>query len=716
MQIYTKAFLSLSVLLSTAAFAQEQVKDTTITKLEEVVVTGQIEPQSLKKSVHNVRVISKADIKNLAANNLGDVLNQYLNISIRTSGNDGRSSVSMFGLDSQYFKILVDNIPLVSDSGLGNNVDLTQVNLDDVEQIEIIEGSMGVTHGANAVSGVLNIITKKKSFYKWEITAAAQEETVSDEFALFDKGRHIQSLKISHNINDNWFVSVGGNRNDFAGFFDGGQGKDYTPGVGTRGYRWLPKETIVGNGVVAYNKKDFRIFYKFDYFRENIDFYNPIINPIDNYPFPDTYYANDRRYETERFFHHLNSSGKLFSQITYNVSVSHQKQQRDIETFRYQIETGGESRNDNQTYQSTEVIYSTGTFSNFFKNGPVDLQIGYELVNEDGFANSASGTFRDENQQVKNIKRGVENYDIFTVAEIKFSDRFSVRPGMRFSSQSMFQNQYASSLGLRYLFNKGIELRGSLGKSYRTPNFQELYSFFVDSNHNIQGNENLIPEASTSYEISAKKITSFSSGGQMSNNIAVSYLDVDDRISMVLESLTPIQEYRYLNIDKYKMWNISSTHQFAYKNWNAKLGVSYVGISQKLDLAAQNLASDDKYLYSLQLNSSVSYNVPKWNTLFSVFYKYNGKQQQFQATSDAEQNATFFLSEIESYGQMDASIRKSFFNNKFELMVGARNLFDMTSVRISQGNPNGAHTAGSDMLLGYGRSYYLKLTYNLNFN
>ncbi len=717
MQIYTKAFISLSVLFVTNAFSQEQVKDTTTTKLEEVVVTGQIEAQSLKKSVHNVRVISKEDIKGLAANNLGDVLNQYLNISIRTNGGDGRSTVSMFGLDSQYFKILVDNIPLVSDTGLGNNIDLTQVNLDDVEQIEIIEGSMGVTHGANAVTGVLNIITKKKSLYKWEIATSVQEETVSDEFAFFDEGRHIQSLKISHNINDNLFASIGGNRNDFAGFFDGGQGKDYTAGNGPRGYRWLPKEQVVGNGLLAYTKKDFRIFYKFDYYRENVDFYNTIINPINNYPFPETFYANDRRYETERFYHHLNSSGKLFSQVGYNISASHQKQQRDIERFRYQLETGAESQNDKQTYQSTEVIYSTGTFNNFFANkGPVDLQLGYEIVNENGFANAASGSFKDENQLEKNVRRRVENYDVFTVAEIKFTDRFSVRPGIRFSSQSMFQNQYASSLGLRYLFDKGIEVRGSLGKSYRTPNFDELYSYFVDTNHNIQGNENLIPEASTSYEISAKKITSFSSGAQLSNNIAVSYLDVDDRISLVLESVVPFQEYRYMNIDKYKMWNISSTHQFAYHNWNVKGGIGLVGISQKIDLAAENITSDDKFLYTLQMNANVSYNVPKWNTLFSVLYKYNGKQQQFVTSSDADGNTNFFLSELESYGWMDASVRKSFFKNKFEVTGGVRNLLDVTSVQLSQGNPNAAHAAGSDLLLGYGRSYYLKLTYNLNFN
>lgn len=63
--------------------AQEKKQDSTaINNLNEVVLTTQFEPQSLKKSVHNVRVISEQDIQNLAANTLGDVLNQYINITV----------------------------------------------------------------------------------------------------------------------------------------------------------------------------------------------------------------------------------------------------------------------------------------------------------------------------------------------------------------------------------------------------------------------------------------------------------------------------------------------------------------------------------------------------------------------------------------------------------------------------------------------------------
>ena len=73
------------------------------TKLEELVITSQIEPQSLKKAINNVRVISKEDIQNLGAVNLADVLNQYINITVTPDSSTGKSTVSMFGLDSRYF-------------------------------------------------------------------------------------------------------------------------------------------------------------------------------------------------------------------------------------------------------------------------------------------------------------------------------------------------------------------------------------------------------------------------------------------------------------------------------------------------------------------------------------------------------------------------------------------------------------------------------------
>lgn len=700
-----KITLFAGLLISTYSFAQQKDSIVSQEKLSEVVVTGQFEPQSIKKSVFNVRVISAQDIQNLAANNLSDILNQYLNITVRPSSTSGRSTVSLFGLDAQYFKILVDNVPLVNEAGLGNNTDLSQINLNDVERIEIVEGSMGVTYGANAVSGVLNIITKKSSKYKWNINAAVQEETVSKEYSLFEEGRHIQSLRVAHSFNKNWFVSLGANRNDFQGYLNDKNGADYSENDGTRGYRWLPKDQLNTTATIAYNRDSFRFFYKFEYLDENVDYYNSTVQSGFN-PVTGSYrYANDKRYFTNRYFHNLNATGKMFSQLNYNVSLSHQKQQRDVEDFRYLFASKKEDTNVTVKDQSMEVLYSTGTLNNFFTDKRVDLQLGYEFVNNQGYS-----LIQEANNIFVPIRKTLENYDFFASSEIMATERFSVRPGIRFSAQSKFKDQYASSIGLRYLFDKGLEVRTSYGNGFRTPTFEELYSKLIFDGHFFVGNENLIPETSTSYEASLKKTTLFSSGSQMSNTFSGSYLDVDDRIDMALTGFNPDTgnpEYAYINISKYRVWNFSTMNQFRINQFTFNVGAAFIGLSQKID--NQVFTSDDKFLYSFNLNASFSYLVPKWKTTFSGYYKYNGKTQRF-----VEGSTSFILSEIDPSNWLDVSVRKNFFKDQFEVTLGARNLFDITNVIQTNTNQTAGHAAPGEVMLAYGRSYFLKLAYNLN--
>jgi outer membrane receptor for ferrienterochelin and colicins len=699
-----KITLFVSFLFCQISFAQEKASSIE-NKLSEVVVTGQFKPQSIKKSVFNVRLITSQDIQNLAANNLSDLLNQYLNITVKPSGNDGRSTVSMFGLDAQYFKIVVDNVPLVNEAGLGNNTDLSQINLNDIEQIEIIEGSMGVTHGANAVSGVLNIITKTSSKYKWGISATLQEETVGNEYSLFDKGRHIQTLKITHNFNKNWFASIGANRNDFQGFLDNKRGKDYSENDGLRGYTWLPKDQLNTTALLSYRKNDFSFFYKFEYLDENVDYYNRAVQSGYNTTLGSYRYGNDKRYLTNRFFHHLNSAGKLFSKLNYNVSVSHQKQERNVEDFRYYLGAQSENNSIKTKDQSMEVLYSTGTLSNFFTDSKVDMQIGYEFVNNLGFS-----LVQEANNRFVPIEKRIQNYDFFVSSEIKTTERFSLRPGLRFSAQSVFKNQYASSLGLRYLFDKGLEVRASGGKSFRTPTFNELYSKMIFDGHFFIGNEKLIPETSTSYEMSLKKQSLYSSGFQLSNMITASFLDVKDRIDMALVGFnesTGNPEYQFINISKYKMCNVSAVNQFKKDNLMFSLGASLIGLSQKIE--NKIFSSDDKFLYSFNLNSSVSYAVPSWKTIFSAYYKYNGKSQRFIETSSA-----FVISDVDPSNWLDASARKNFFNNKLEATIGSRNIFDIKNVNQTRTNEGAGHATSTEVMLAYGRSYFVKLTYNLN--
>lgn len=677
-------------------------------QLKEVVITGQYNPQSIKKSVHNVVVIKKEQIARQAANNLADLLNFNLNLNIIPSSQTGKSTISFFGLDGQYFNILIDNIPLVSDNGLGNNTDLTQINLDDVERIEIVEGAMGVEYGANAVSGVINIITKKAIDSDWQIQTAVQEETVSDEYAWFDEGRHIQSLSVAHNINEKLFAKAGFNRNQFAGFFNHKKGKDYYLNNGLRGYEWLPKRQLNTNALLNYKAEKFRINYRFEYFNEVLNYYDATVRPnIDIATQTSNPSATDKIYNTNRFVNNINLSGKFNSGANYKASFSYQQQKRDLNTFNYYILSEDKSNETNETYQSTKVFFSNGSINNLVKSETYNFQLGYDTRYIEGFDTQATG-FQFQGDKTQSI------YSLATYgsAEYNVNNAISVRPGLRYEYNSKFKAKILGSFSARYLMSNGWELRANLGSSYRTPSFEELYYYFVDSNHDIQGNENLNPENGYSAFLNLKKKSWFNNISLL-NTLKVSYLDLKDKIELAIVNTAPL-EYQYINIDAYKLWGITSENTLKTNNWVFNLGATLQGVSRIIN-NEKNAQND--FLYAYQLNTSSTYTIPKWNTALTLLLKYNGEQQNYVATAtDVNGDAIYTKATTADYGLLDASIKKSFFNNQLQTTVGARNLLDVTNVTISNSSVEATHSANNNnLLLGYGRSFYLKLLYNLNF-
>lgn len=699
----------LFIFINTVAFSQNEKKDSTsITVLDEVVITGQYNPRSIKKSVHNVIVIKREQIENQAANNLADLLNFNLNLTILPNSQTGKSTISFFGLDAQYFNILVDNIPLVSDNGLGNNIDLTQINLDDIERIEIVEGAMGVEYGANAVSGVINIITKKNIKGNWNIKASLQEETVSDEYAWFNKGRHIQALNVANKISDYWFARVGVNRNQFAGFYNEKQGGNYYKNDGLRGFDWLPKEQLNTNAFIQYKKEQFQLFYKFEYFNESINYYDATVRAnIDVNAQTSNPSATDKIFTTHRFVNNFNLIGTLNKGANYDVSLSYQEQKRYLNEFNNFILSNERTNETDEIYQSSKVFYSKGNINNLVKSNRFNFQLGYETRFINGFDTEASG---DVTQQDK--EQSQNNFAVFGSSEYKFSEKFTVRPGIRYEYNSLFKSKILASLSARYLMKHGFELRGNIGTSYRTPNFEELYYYFVDSNHDVRGNENLNPENGFTAFINLKKY-SYINEISLLNSLKLSYVDVSDKIDLAIVKTVPLQ-YQYINIDAYKLWGITSNNSLKKKNWTFNLGATLQGISR---VAGNELQAEDDFLYSFQLNTSATYKILKWQTAATVLLKHNGQQQNYVSSGvDADGNSIFTKSTTSAYNWLDVSLKKSFFKNKIQATLGARNLFDVTNVSVSGTNSEGIHSANnSALLLGYGKSYYLKLLYNLNF-
>lgn len=707
---------------TTQAQLDEDVDSLYTVQLDNAVITGQYSAQSVDKSLYHVEVISAHDIKNQAGNTIADVLSQNLNITIRPSGGTGDSQIEMMGLGSGYVKVLVDNIPLVSDSGFGNNIDLTKINLDNVERIEIVKGAMGVDYGNNALAGIINIITKKTQKSDWRFNFMFQEETVGNEYDWYEnggvskgKGRHIQAFEVGKRISSQWSFSAGVNRNDFKGYWDEKKGRKYFEQDGKRGYEWLPKEQWNSFATLNFRKRNFSAFYKLSYLNEKIQYYDSNVHLLNLADGERTYYADDRDFFTSRWVHHLNVNAKLFNKILYNGDFSYQTQERKFEDYKYNIPNREEmSRSKPNVYLSTKSYYSRGTFSNFIDKKTLDFQVGYEFDSNKGFANAFADSFVFES----NLDKEVNTYAAFASAEIYTASGLSIRPGFRASFSNKFKNQYNYALNGKFDLTENSNIRAVIGTANRYPNFTELYSYQVDSNHNILGDENLMPETGYSTSIQWNKRYKFGNF-LMENNISTLYLDVDDRIELV--QLDPMAaNYQYMNIDKFRSWGLSTEHRFTLTNFNFNLGASLFGESKILssDIYNSNNTINDKYHYTFQGNASANYTVPKWGTTLSVYYKYTGRKTQYVADTEnsVPTNTVFRLAEREGYNMLDASVRKGFYKNRFEVTFGARNLLNITSITDTSIIGSG-HTGASTgkLNLFYGRSYFLKLNYNLEF-
>ncbi len=696
----------IALFISTITVAQ--IKNTSdldsIQKIEEIVITGQYSKQSVKKSVFDVTVINTKTIEQNAANNLADLLNQTLNISINPNTKSGKSGVSLFGFDSQYVKILIDNIPVINEEGIGNNIDLTLINLDDIEQIEIVEGSMGVQYGSNAVAGIINIITKKKSTSKIKIKTAIQEETVGNEYEWFNKGKHIQSLKVDYNINKNLYSSLAYSRNDFAGFWNGRKGEIYDK-EDLRGHDWLPKENNNIKLLLNYKKNKLSAFYKFDYLNETIQRYNQIVE-LNHIAATDTDNptALDRIYTNRRFIHNLSFNGVFNTNKKYDLYLSYQSQTKKLNSYTYYIRSNEKDNEQNNEYKSRTVFTTKGTLNNIISTKKFNQQIGFDIVLEKGLGTELSLIEGDIETQK------LHTYDFFTSAEYVFNPKFSVRPGARISLSNTFDTQFTYSLSSKYIFDKNVELRFIAGSANRTPNYTELFERFLHPSHDVFGNENLSSEKGYSLFTHLKKKTWLNDNTKLTNKLSIGYIDLKDKITLLLVSNNPRDTYSYVNINKYNTLNFSLNNSLSINDFKINLGFTYSGIKQYLNSANAN---NEKYLFTPNLNTSIFYNYRKINTAFSLTYKYNGKIESYVFSKfDNDGNEVYSKGTTNAFGWLDATVKKSFFNKKIETNLGVRNILNVTKI-ASTAFIGGGHEAQPIAIdMAYGRSYFIKLTYN----
>ena len=126
------------------------------------ITTVSKDPESMQKTPAAAYVITQQDIQRSGATSLPEALRLAPGVEVARIDAD-HWSVSVRGFAGQFSKsllVLIDGRSVYTPLFSGVYWDAQNVMLEDVDRIEVIRGPGGTIWGANAVNGVINIITK----------------------------------------------------------------------------------------------------------------------------------------------------------------------------------------------------------------------------------------------------------------------------------------------------------------------------------------------------------------------------------------------------------------------------------------------------------------------------------------------------------------------------------------------------------------------------
>jgi len=697
-----KRFIPLSIFcfLLSISISHAQQRDSNsikfkekIDQLNEVVVTAQFGPQSLKNSVYNVRTINAEKIRLRGATSIQQLLNTEFGFRFSNDLTLGTADIELMGMSGRNIKILLDGVPMVDRSD--SRESLNQIDINTVERIEIVEGPVSVVYGTDALAGVINIITKNAGKALLTVSARLQDETAGNEYgALTGKGIHNQNVNVSWQ-QKGWSALAGFSHNDFAGWNLAPKAATIAE-VNAVTNRWKPKEQYLGNTKIGYRNADFNIWYRLDGLNETIDSRGGIN--------PNNFKGEFQTYTTNRYTQQIQSEWRVSKQVQVTGIAGYTDLQRATRTVIHDFATNTEVLSTDAGKQdvakfNAAIFRATAIYT---ATKSISIQPGFEF-NRD----AASGA------RIKGTPV-INDYAFFVSSELKATPAINIRPGLRFIKNSVYQApSIIPSLNTKFSLSDALDLRLAYARGFRAPALRELYYDFFDASHSIMGNENLKAEESNSYNGSLAWAGVKRSAFQFRSTLSSFYNLFKNRIDYGVDAANP-SITTLINVSRYKTAGATLDNTLILKNFQANVGFAYIGRFNSLGENQPALALPE-FVWSEELTTNLSYTIPKFDGNISLFYKYAGARPNYQLSTTAGIQ-TAKLVQVGSFSWADLMLSKNLYQF-ITINAGVKNLFDVTQLSNTSTASGGAHsTGGTSVPYSYGRSYVLGLTFNWNKN
>ena len=434
--------LALSLTAPAVAAGQEQKT------VEPVVVTATKVETPSEQIGASISVVNGDDFQTYHYPSVDEALRNVPGVEIRRSGSYGKtSSITIRGANANQVQVLVDGVRVKSPT-LGQ-VDLSDLSPDQIERIEIIRGAQSTLYGADAIGGVVNIITRKGSGSPLQGTV---QQEVGNYDTLVSRATVSGAYKILHYaLSASHFESNGQFKND----------NSDTNALSARIGATLPLDSSL-DFIFRYNKNDVGVPVKGVF--PGPQPIVPIINP-------------NAKQQSETTLYSLQGKTRPVEWWETQARIS---RYQNSQGFQDPADPGVDF--DFPTFSQVDVVRKEAEWVNSFFIGKWSTSsVGLEYRREEG-----------ENKGV--FRAATETNSVFFEQQLRFFDRLFITGGFRVEDNSVFGTNTTGRGSVAFVIKEtGTRLHGSAGMGFRAPTFNDL--FFPDF-----GNPNLQPEKSLSYD------------------------------------------------------------------------------------------------------------------------------------------------------------------------------------------------------------------------
>ena len=636
--------------------------------LDAVVVTGQYKAKRADKSIYKIDVVNSQQLQERGVSNLAEALSNETNIRIKSDPSTG-TSIEMQGMGGENVKYLIDGIPIVG--RVDGNIDLSQINMDNVDHIEIVQGPMSVVYGTSALAGVINIITKQNTIDRNNFKA----NTYIDNKNNYNVGLYGSLIRGKNTF------TLSGQRNMFQGIdidlnVEDKSGKD-------RNMEFKPKLVYNADAEYTYRVNDFSLKVKSSFMNTELRNYtnpNPMMIAGDGYLF------------TTRFTNSITSSDKISETLHYNIIGSHTYYDRTADLYFKDLSTLEEKKigSVNTTFQN---LMTRGNFTFIPIESEISYQFGWDINHDTGIGDKISN----ENGEQ------MTDYAAFASAQWAPLDNLSIQPGVRFIYNTSYGAPVIPSINVQYEIINNLNFRISYAKGFRAPSLKELYLDFVDINHNLQGNDSLKAETTNSYN------TSLSYKFEQDNyffKITPSFFFNDGKDKIVLIVTDPeTNSATNTNFGAARTIGFNINATFLHYN-GLTLGAGYSRTGESYSYEGRDSFTD--YIFYDNYTFNAKYNFNKLKLVLMANYKLYGETPSLMADPDIEDS--YYNIFTKAYSDLELTVSKMFFKNRLSVVVGGKNLFDnyySTTYGYKTDEPEryGAQN--------YGRTFFIRINLKL---